>query len=239
MERKRKTVQVTLKPVERVALPLLYFNKDLWQFERSLQRNLDKLRTSGLLTVDLYVPQIDGAAVDMARNRAVAMSLKWEADAIIWLDTDLILPDDGLIRLIQMANAGHMIAAGIYRRGNLPHHILAGIRTDYEEENRDTRWLEVDELMQMRTNGVVPVDRCAAGFSIVRTEVYRALPIPWYCNWDFVTERGQVGEDTFFHMRAAEIGVKPVVDPTLHAIHWNRYGPVPVTPDAPEMAYTV
>ena len=38
---------------------------------------------------------------------------------MIWIDTDLIIPPDALVRLVKMSNAGMPIAAGIYRRAML------------------------------------------------------------------------------------------------------------------------
>ena len=37
-------------------------------------------------------------------------------DAVMRIDTDLIIPPDALVRLVQMSRCGTPIAAGIYRR---------------------------------------------------------------------------------------------------------------------------
>ena len=130
-----------------------------------------------------------------------------------------------------MSNAGHLIAAGVYRRARPPYQLLV------EDENGT---IELDVLeSKLNGAGVVPVTVCAGGFSIVRIELYRAMQAPWYCNWDFVSGQGETGEDRFFLLRAAELGVKPVVDPFLGAVHWSMFGPIPTRQGQPEMKHVL
>jgi len=222
---------VTTPPIRSLAVALLYFNKDLPQFERSLHANIDALRVSGLID-DLHLAIRMNMAVDMARNQIVSDLLRARWDAAVWLDTDMVYPDDALIRLVRMSNAGHPVAAGIYRRGVMPFHLLT---------RRSPRggWSELDELREHRAGGVTSVNMTAGGYSIVRREVYeqfqKRVGLPWYCNWDFRWGTNQCGEDTFFMRGLHEMGVPVVVDPELHAVHWNIHGPVPVLDDQPEM----
>jgi hypothetical protein len=135
-----------------------------------------------------------------------------------------------------MANAGYYIAAGIYRRGREDHRILTEV-----EWGGPAATLE--ELDRMAEGGIpFEVDMTAGGFSIVRTEVYKAIHtkigLPWYCNWDFVSGKHAVGEDRFFLLRAAEVGVKPVIDPTLCAVHWPPFSdPIPTREGQVEMQW--
>lgn len=227
-----------MKPVAKVGIGLLYFNKDLPQFERCLERMQFQLWASGLVTDIQQIPR-SNKAVDMARNEIVHEAFRMGLDAVIWLDTDMIYPDTALVDLVRMCNAGHPVAAGIYRRGRFPFEILT--------QREGGEWSQLDDLREHADGGVTRVKLTAGGYSITHIDAYKAVsahmlkttgrPVPWYCNWDFVGEAGQCGEDTFFMVRLAEAGVPVVVDPDLHAVHWNVYGPIPVVDDQPEMEY--
>lgn len=217
-----------MKPVRNIVIGLLYFNKNLPQFERALWAAMLEARSSGLVDkIDIVERQ--GMAVDMARNSVVAEAIKGDYDAVIWLDTDLVFPSLALINLVSIANAGWPVAAGLYRIGKLPFNLLVKRNTP--------EWMELDELRALVDGGVVQVRLSAGGFSIVHTDVYKAMEMPWYCNWDFLYGNGPVGEDTFFMQRLARTNVPVVVDPELHAVHWSMFGPVPVVDDQPEMEY--
>jgi len=224
-----------MKPIEKLAIGLLYFNKGLPQFERALYGALEELRLSKLVNTVTFIER-HGMAVDVARNQIVGKTLELEHDAVVWIDTDLIFPGDSLVRLVDMANAGHMVSAGLYRRALRDNpHILT-------ERIPGHGWATLEELREHEDGGVTQVWMTAGGFSIVRAEVYQAMRdkvgMPWYCNWDF--ERGdQSYEDLYFFRRLPRLGVVPVVDPDLHAVHWSHHGPIPVTDDAPEMRYCV
>lgn len=217
-----------MKPVRKIAIGLLYFNKNLPQFERSLWAAMLEARAAGVVDqIDIIERQ--GLAVDMARNSIVADAIKRNYDAVVWIDTDLVFPADALVHFVGMASAGHPVACGLYRLAKPPFHLL--VKGDGPD------WLELDDLRGMVDGGVVPVRLSAGGFSIVNMDVYKAMPVPWYCNWDFLYSHGPVGEDTFFMQRLAKSSVPVVVDPELHAVHWSMFGPVPVVDDQPEMEF--
>lgn len=220
-----------MKPIERLAIGLLYFNKGLPQFERQLYAARDLVLHSGLVQEVTFFERY-GMSVDMARDKITTDMMRHGDDAIIWVDTDLIFADTAFVALVNMANAGHQVAAGIYRRG-LPPHMLLTKRASIE-------WATLEELREHEQGGVTRVLMTAGGFSIVRREVYDAvldgLGTPWYCNYDH-DAKSWCGEDTYFYIRLARLGISAVVDPDLHAVHWSAHGPVPVVDDQPEMRF--
>ena len=217
--------------IKKVLVGLLYFNKSLPAFERSLARNIDFLGKTELIDT-LSLRETHGLAVDMARNVIVDYAVTTGYDAIIWMDTDMIFPDDAMAKLISMSNAGHPIAAGVYRRGIGNRRLLTEIEWMVE--------CELDELQAIKRGGVCHVAMSGGGYSIVRPHVYMAIlrhfqgNVPWYNNYDWLTGNKQCGEDRFFMLRAKDVGVTPVVDPDLHAIHWPPgTSPVPVLDNDP------
>lgn len=223
-------VSEIVSEIKTIAIGRLYFNKGLPQYEDSLMRCIYAMYDSGM-TERMHIITRDGQAVDKARNTIVRQAMDHKADAIVWLDTDMIYPDDAIVRLVLMAQK-YPIAAGLYRRTRPNYDLLAEI---------DNESATVEQLLEMRNeDGVTPVSMVAGGFSIVRRHVYEEMlakiGMPWYCNWDFRSKHGQTGEDRFFVLRAAEIGYQPVVDPELHAVHCGR-SYVPVVEDQPEMRF--
>lgn len=222
-----------MNPIERLAIGLLYYNKGLQQFERAFYDATEALRESGLVSSVSFIVR-DGAPVDHARETIVDDVMAHGLDAVVWIDTDLIVPRDALVRLVRMSNAGYPIAAGIYRRAM------------YDEASRfiltrmdKPTWATLEELRAAAQGGVTQVAVTAGGFSIVRREVYQMmrerLGPPWYCCYDW--EMGDwCYEDTFFQRRLYKLNIPVHVDPELHALHWSKFGPVPVTPDDPLMA---
>jgi hypothetical protein len=222
-----------VKPIDNLAIGLLYYNKGRHQFERALFDAMDALKASGLVSRGEFIVR-DGHPVDYARETIVEEALKSGMDAVIWVDTDLIFPRDSFVRLVQMSNAGYPVAAGLYRRA-VHHpdeqHLL--VHMDKVE------WATLEELRANAQGGVTRVGLAAGGFSIVRREVYEMMEAqigrPWYCVYDFENKDWSF-EDTFFHRRCLRLNIPVHVDPELHAVHWSQFGPVPVTPDDPEMA---
>jgi hypothetical protein len=223
-----------MRPINTVVIGRLYFNKTLFQFEDCLRRMLTMAQASGIVS-HLHIETTEGMAVDMARDRIVEQALtKHNADAVIWLDTDMIYPDHALVRLIELSNLGYPIVAGLYRRAIGEKNLLCYRTVNDIAANRSAPMAE----LRANTNehGVVPVALVAGGFSIVRNEVYQATAYysnegqrGWYCNWDFLFGGGSIGEDSFFVKHASSKGFKPVTDPELHAVHWPPLtNPVPV-----------
>ena len=222
-----------MKPIESVGIGLLYYNKGLQQFERALGDAMDQLKASGLVKRGELIIQ-NGAPVDYAREHITAEAMGKGLDAMIWVDTDLIFGGDAFVRLVKMSNAGMPIAAGIYRRAmyDKDHQFLL-TRRNAEE------WATLEELREHVDGGVTQVAMSAGGFSIVRREVYEAVEKafgrPWYLVYD-AEANDWCFEDTYFMRRVRKLQIPVYVDPELHAVHWSHFGPVPVTPDQPEMA---
>lgn len=223
-----------MRPINTVVIGRLYFNKTLFQFEDCLRRMLETTRASGIVS-HLHIETTEGMAVDMARNQIVEQALtKHNADAVIWLDTDMIYPDHALVRLIELSNLGYPIAAGLYRRAIGQKQLLTYLSVN------DIVAKTSASVASLRAgkdeHSVTKVALTAGGFSIVRNEVYQDTAFfaqsgerGWYSNWDFLYGGGGIGEDSFFIKHASRFGYTPVVDPELHAVHWPPLtSPVPV-----------
>lgn len=223
-----------MKPIERLGIGRLFFNKGLYQYHDALYIAMDELRRSGLVGSVSFVTR-NGDPVDHAREKSIVELFALGLDAMVWIDTDLIIPPDALVRLVRMSNAGYPIAGGLYRRAmHKPEEQI--ILTKLADV---PGWATLDALRERAQGGVTEVALTAGGFTIVRREVYevleRKIGRPWYACYDAEAGDWPI-EDTYFYRRVARAGIPVHVDPELHAVHWSHFGPVPVTPDAPEMA---
>lgn len=214
-----------MKPIKKLAFGRLFFNKGLYQYHDAFYLAFDELRRSGLIDTPVIITR-NGDPVDLAREKCVDEMYANDCDAIVWVDTDLIIPPDAFVRLVSMSNAGMPIAGGIYRRAmTLPEQQFILTRIDKPE------WATLEELRAAVDGGVTKVAITAGGFTIVRREVYDLLRKkngpPWYACYDPERDDWPV-EDTYFYRRVHAANIPVYVDPELHAIHWSHFGPVPV-----------
>ena len=73
-----------------MGIGLLYYNKGLQQFERALYDAMETLKASGLVAAEFIVQE---RPVDYARAYH-GQGHQSGLDAVIWIDTDLIIPPD-------------------------------------------------------------------------------------------------------------------------------------------------
>jgi hypothetical protein len=145
---------------------------------------------TGLVTVEM-------AYVDRARNAIVTQALQLDATHLFWLDQDVVVPPDAVMRLLAH---GEPVAAGIYRRRSEPHEMLA-----YE--------LEPFRMLELPLDTTVRVPGIHMGCTLVATWVYRRLEGDWY------RDSPEQGEDVWFCRRLAELGLDVLVDTSVRCGH--------------------
>jgi hypothetical protein len=107
--------------------------------------------------------------VDYNRNQLVSAALKSPATHLLFIDTDMIVPPDSLPRLI---NHNKDIVAATYVGRSEPHFPM-GIT--YGDE---LTFPEVGGL----TTGLRRMKRMPTGLMLVKMEVFRMIPPPWFQN---------------------------------------------------------
>jgi GT2 family glycosyltransferase len=148
---------------------------------------------------ELILKNLSIAYIDLSRETLAYEVLKMGADAIMWLDHDMIFPADAFLRL--MKHNVPIVSCG-YRRRQAPH------------------------FEQMPPFGPGPESRDAlmvgeyvlGGFTLIRREVYEKMSRPWYrCGWGFDATRpdAHIGEDIDFSRRAHEAGFSLLIDAEL------------------------
>ncbi len=123
----------------------------------------------------------EGAYTETNRNNIVRAMLNYgnPIDAIMWIDADMRFPNDTIERLW---SHGKAIVGATYRERQEPYRYLGKLDDD-------------------RAEGLVRADLLPGGMIMVRAEVYRKLPPPWY-----KLDEDGMRDDYYFSQKAREAG---------------------------------
>jgi GT2 family glycosyltransferase len=148
-----------------------------------------------------------------ARNLAVKAALEAEdpPDAILWVDSDIILPQDAITRLVL---EGKDFITGIYCQREPPHFPLIA---NYDKFKETFSW-----FIEAPDNVVAPIDGCGFGCVLTSTTMLKAMSPPWFAFTRF-------SEDFDFALKAAKAGFQLFVHTGVKCGHLRE--PVPATWD--------
>ena len=143
------------------------------------------------------------------RNELVVQALAApDVTHILWLDSDVVPPDDAVDRLL----AGHKEIIGGIVPNLLPQNtdnvIEPGWMIVPQGEQTWRRW-------QHRPEGFVQCHALATAFLVVSIEVFRHIRPPWFAQDD------QTPEDVFFSERAREHGYSLWADCSITCRHFK------------------
>lgn len=140
-----------------------------------------------------------GVGTDFANNRngLVRQSLDRGSEWMFFLDDDHAFPPDHLIRLLSHEQP---IVASLYASRASPFNPIA-----YDFVSEAEGWTAV-ELKGRGKDELVAVDGAGTGGMLVRSEVFHAMPYPWF-------EKTKIGsEDLEFCRKAKELGFPVLLD---------------------------
>lgn len=142
-----------------------------------------------------------------ARNQLAAQALKAEADYILWLDSDMIVPPDVIPRMLKHMENGKDFVSGIYFRRRAPFAPVLYSRID-REGHADFNDYPEDTVFEI----------AGAGFGCCMTRVSMLEDIALNFK-DWFTPFNNYGEDLSFCLRALECGYKLYCDSTIKCGH--------------------
>jgi hypothetical protein len=137
---------------------------------------------------------VTGAPVHIAREGLAEDALSESPDYLLWLDSDQTFPQDLFARL---AAHDQPIVGCNYRRRN-PIPMSSATRRIGRRQIPITPGVA----------GLEPVDVLGLGACLIKAEVFRQVPRPWFLF-------GMEGEDAYFFERAKAAGFQPYVDHAL------------------------
>jgi hypothetical protein len=147
--------------------------------------------------VSFSLNMILGTTISDMRNSLVKKAISDNFEYTLWLDSDMHVPSDVFFKL---KNHKMNIVACTYSTRAKPARNVAFIDQ-----------FDLDKRLTV-TNGLHPVFAVGFGCILIKTDVFKNIPKPWFFNrWDAETET-VVGEDVVFCENAADAGYTIYVD---------------------------
>ena len=154
-----------------------------------------------------------GSLVYESRNKLAKYALTIKADYILWLDSDIIPPQDLIDRMLVHMENGLEIVSGLYFRRQYPFTPV--LFKSYEEQERVIKWDEYTKA-DFPKEPVFEIAGCGFGCVMMNTELLFDLALHFQ---DFFTPLKASGEDISFCYRAGELGHKIYCDQTIECTH--------------------
>lgn len=160
---------------------------------------------------DLQVPEgystelqfFYGYQVDQIRNLIADWGRKY--DYVFNVDSDIVLPNDALSKLIQ---ADKDIVSGLYIQRKPGQHIL--------EVYGEAGNIPIEEL---QGKGLVPILACGFGCCLVKQKVFTNMSYPHFKYTSALDHSNTISEDWYFCNKARDHGFSTWVDETIRCTH--------------------
>lgn len=141
-----------------------------------------------------------------ARNKIAQTALDLEADYVLMVDNDVVLPQDTLVNLtddlkdVCLGYYAHRDTDNIYRGRTCVCKLYDSEGTKYFNYPLESEY-SAQELNDLHDNGTykLQIHGGGMGCAFIKTDLFRSLNYPWY---DWVnygdSNRGMLSEDLFF-----------------------------------------
>ncbi len=158
-----------------------------------------------------------GYNVEQVRNIMVAYTLRNNFDYLFSVDSDIILTEDCLIRLLECQDSRRAISSGVYIQRKEGERIPE-IYVDNPHTGGQTN-IHIDQVQ-----GDARIDVAAVGFGccLVRKEVFERVGNPWFEYRSNIDFSKVVSEDVDFCVKAAQHGYKIVADTGIKLRHISK-----------------
>lgn len=143
------------------------------------------------------------------RNLMIKQALKHDCTHILFIDDDLAVPSDLLLRLMKHDKD---VVTGLYLMRSFPHQPII-FDHFVKEEHIKFQWkFPVDG-----ENGLVPIVNCGLGCALIKTDVFRALEEPWITLGEI--EKDHWCDDTAFFPKVTKAGFEIFCDLSIQCGH--------------------
>lgn len=149
-----------------------------------------------------------GYTVAENRNYCVVKALNNNSDYILFIDDDMTFEPDLLDRLI--ANDKDIVGVAFHPRTDMQDRLKWLDETHYIslEKNTDPKYKKTFECHATGT-----------GIILIKCEVFRKVPRPWFMFEYYETGQVKLGEDWFWCRAAKKAGYKIYTDPEIKVGH--------------------
>ncbi len=173
---------------------------------------------------DLIFDFIRGYTVATARNNIAQAAINNEADFVLMVDNDVVLPEDALLNLLEhdedvcLGYYAHRDTDNIYR-GRTCICKLGPFNYPLESEYtaQELKELREDDIYKIQIHGG------GMGCALIRTDVFDRIPYPWYDWVNYADDnRGMLSEDLFFCERCRMANIPIFADTRVGCGHLLR-----------------
>ena len=179
---------------------------------------------------DIVFDYVRGYDCATARNRIVQKSLDMNADYVLMVDNDVVLPPDALINLLDdvkdvcLGYYAHRDTDNIYRGRTCVCKLRmpdGGTYFNYPLESEYT----AAELEGLHKDGIYKqqIHGGGMGCALIHTDVFRKISYPWY-DWVNYNDdnRGMLSEDLYFCEQCRINGIRIYTDSRVACGHMLR-----------------
>lgn len=172
--------------------------------------NFFKLQTPAAF--DVLIEQPYGFSVPDARNFIVNKAIKEGFDYIFFVDDDVLIPRNALVKLIHH-NAD--IVGGFYYRKYFPLE-SCGMHVDEEDCPVPIDNFKIGDIINNTL--VLP-----SGCTLIKTDVFKNMESPWYRTCT-INNRPTITEDTYLCQKARDLGYDIITDLGIQCLHIDKQG---------------
>lgn len=152
----------------------------------------------------LHILAPTGCYITQNRNTIAQTAVDEEFDRILFVDADMVFPDDA-IEVLRRRDKD-IIGAAYNVRQAIPSQTTV-------------KW---DGKGKLPTNGPFRCQGMGMGFVLVKTDVFRRMEKPWFYLKDLGNNDFE-GEDYYFFSKAIKTGYDVWCDPTIKMEHIGDY----------------
>lgn len=163
---------------------------------------------------------IQATLIYTARTLIANKAMEAGFDRVLWLDSDMVIPKDALIRLGEDMDQGMDIVCGIYFTRKTP--ILPAIHSHLHWEVKDDGWVDTDCrcYMDYPKDSIFEIACCGFGCVMTSAKVLKDMNEKYGA--PFYPLMG-MGEDTTFCFRATQNGYKIHCDSRVKCGHVGQF----------------
>ncbi len=173
---------------------------------------------------------VRGYGVVGARNAIINKGLELKADYIFMVDSDVVLPKDALVNLLEIDNDvvlgyyAHRSLNNIYNGNTCICKLKKPDGTMYFNYPMESEYKE-DEMVDLRKAGFhrVRIHGGGMGCALFKPDIFPRLKYPWF-NWIIYSDgHGTLSEDLYFCEQCKNAGIHMYVDTRVNCGHTFRY----------------
>jgi hypothetical protein len=153
--------------------------------------------------VEIELLQMQGTLIFTQRERLAEEALKWGAEYLMWVDSDMRFPKETLEDMLKHNVDIVGVNATTRREPIKPTALNLVIQNEKEHS-----WIPIDSL---NNNGIEKCTAVGFGFTLVKADVFKKVSRPWF-NVMWSDHGAIIGEDIHFCIKCQDTGYDVYVD---------------------------